>query len=521
MDKRRKEEDLIFRKRSEAIFEQTPAILFDKTGKIRELNTAAAAALGVAANSIIGKTLKQAGMTVTDQFNRRLAVRSQPWHKASDTRAIVQNAITCITDRDGRISWQQSTSVPLQKSEKAKPYGILSVFTDISHLMELQAKAVQSQKMDATASLASGLTHDFNNILTSIRTAVQLLLMDTPDSDPRTEALKDIENEALRGAELIRQLLLFTAPENGRKEKTHICHHITSLRRLVRRTLPRNIHLHYNLSDQEFACAITPANFEQIFINLVINARDAMTSGGTLTVSTSATHLNSAMQVSSGSNRRRTAVRIDITDTGEGMPQEIINRIFEPFFTTKKNSGGTGLGLSIVHNLVTKAGGSISVESAPSRGTVFSVTLPAAKTRRIHSREETHHETSPVCGFETILLVDDEPLITKSTARFLERYGYKALTAFDGHSAVDIFSQNMDSIAIVLLDMEMPGLSGRQCLERIRIMRPSQKIIMLSGHILKTGDWNPVEAGANLFVQKPFDSAFLLHEIRHLIDKTP
>jgi two-component system cell cycle sensor histidine kinase/response regulator CckA len=502
--------------RSEELFAQTPTILFDNKGKVIELNAAAETALNTSSAQITGLTLRQVGFTVTDQAGRTLPIARQPWILAARNRATIHNAITATISPEGKCAWQQSTSMPLQKTEKDKPHGVLTVFTDISGLMELQTRSVQSQKMEAVASLASGITHDFNNILTVIRSAVQLLLMDTDPADPRTEALKDIENETIRGAELTGQMLLFTKPPNGSKEKTRINQHILQLRRLIRRTLPRSIHLHHNLCSQELLCQLNQTNFEQIFLNLIINARDAMPNGGDVTITTSWVETEHD-EIATGA-KKKFAAKIQVRDTGDGIAADVASHIFEPFFSTKKHSGGTGLGLAIVHNLVRKVGGNVSVATAPGKGSTFSITLPARKARMLKQPAAADSHTRSMAGYETILVVDDETLITKSTARFLERYGYNAITAFNGDEAMDQFRLNKDNISVVLLDMEMPHLSGRQCLEQMKSLKPGMKIIMLSGHILKPGDWNPTDQGADLFVQKPFDSASLLLNIRSLID---
>lgn len=516
--KRQLEEIRAFKQRSRQLFEQLPAIMFAPSGRISQMNPAAETALDTRAHTLLNGTLLHHKYHVLDETGRPIPSAKHPWIVAMRTRSVVPNAITGIAMPDGRIRWQQSTSMPLRKTERQPPYACITLFTDITRLKELQAQIIQNQKMEAVASLASGLTHDFNNILTSIRSAVQLLLMDQPASDPRREILKDVENETLRGAELIKQLMLFTKPAHASHDHTCLNQHVLLLKRLIKRTLPRDIHLHFTLSEQELSVAMNPTHFEQVLLNLIINARDAMTpAGGTLTVQTSLITQANPLPVMPRS-RSKTFARIDVSDTGSGIDSANVAKIFEPFFTTKKETGGTGLGLAIVHNLVHRAGGLITVDSIPAKGTTFTILLPARCVKSQPAAETPAPASSPVAGFETILLVDDEELITKSTARLLERHGYHAIPHFEGTSALNTFKEMQDKISLVLLDMEMPGISGKECMEALLAIKPSLKIIVLSGHLMTPGHWDPVSAGARKFIQKPFDSMHLLHTIRTVLD---
>lgn len=508
----------IFKKTSRRLFAQVPAIMFKPSGHIAQLNPAAEAALDMKADLLIGKTFRQAGCQLLDDTGRRMPRSKQPWFTAISQRSIMSNIVTGMTLSDGKIRWQQCTSMPLQKGRR-KPYACITIFTDITRLKELQTQIVQDQKMDAIAALASGLTHDFNNILTSIRSAVQLVLVDSALPNPEHELLKDIENETLRGAELIKQILLFTKPVEQSSGHTYLKHQIHMLRRLIKRTIPKNIHVHLDLCEQELRINMNPTYFEQVLLNLIINARDAMRDGGDLNIKLSVVSRGSDELPPIPGTRVRTFARVDVADTGRGIAPENLSRIFEPFFTTRKDSGGTGLGLPIVHNLVRQSGGQITAESTPGKGSVFSILLPARRSKPPEITPPLWNAASaPITGYETILVVDDEALITKSTARFLERHGYHAIPAFEGKKALEIFEKQKDEVSLVLLDLEMPELSGRDCLARILAIKPGAKVVAITGHILKPDDWNPINAGAKAFVQKPFDSVALLHIVRNLLD---
>lgn len=376
---------------------------------------------------------------------------------------------------------------------------------------------LQSKKMEAIGSLASGLAHDFNNILTHIRSSTQLLMLSHDESSEDYETLKEIENEVIRGAELTKQLLLFSKPSEGRTGIISVNEHIRTIYKLLKRINPKNIRITLDLADVKTLIRIRPTEFEQILINLAINARDAMPEGGTLKIATSIVAWNQSTPGPVPNAKHGRYIQIDMADTGTGITSGALSKIFDPFYTSKGKNDGTGLGLTIVYAIVHRCKGHILVDSTPSVGTTITLFLPCRIAVQQKVQKEEAVKDKPLGGNETILIVDDEPLITKSTARFLERYGYHILTAFDGKAGLKLFKNHKNEVDVVLLDLELPKMDGFKCLEKMLITNPGIKVITLSAHFIKLTGQNPTEMGAKAFIQKPFDSNELLSTIRSIL----
>jgi nitrogen-specific signal transduction histidine kinase/ActR/RegA family two-component response regulator len=378
---------------------------------------------------------------------------------------------------------------------------------------------LQSKKMEAIGALAGGLAHDFNNILGSIQASAQCLRAREGLSQNEIEAIADIENRVICGAEVVKQLLSFSKPGQGISRSAILNQRIQTLRRLLKRIMPKNINISLDLPETEYSVKMSPSEFEQIMMNLVINARDAMPDGGSITIRARIIKCTASKPLPFPDAKNGTYAKIELSDTGKGIEQKNIARIFDPYFSSKHAKGGTGLGLAIVYSIVQKHGGCIMVSSTPEKGTIFSIYLPARRVSVKKLREKTATGEQPLGGGETILLVDDEPIIAKSTSHFLERYGYHTITASDGKSALREFGKNWDKINLVLLDLELPEMDGLECLKEMLAIKPDTKVIAMSGHFIQPEVWNPIRAGAKAFLQKPFDSANLLTAIRAAVDK--
>ena len=243
-----------------------------------------------------------------------------------------------------------------------------------------------------------------------------------------------------------------------------------------------------------------------------------MPRGGDIRIATCIERLDKVSSEAATGARSGTYARIDVEDKGAGIPPELLPRIFEPFVSSKKSGTGTGLGLSIVYGIVRKHRGHITAHSQPNQGTTMSVFFPVRRSRKKASAVVAPRETAHRGGHETILVADDETIITKSTARFLERYGYKTFTAYDGKEALTVYKRHAEEIDLVLLDMEMPEMTGPECLVKLRELRPDLNVITFSGHIIKDPDWDPSEAGTHTAIEKPFDSTKLLDTVRQILD---
>ena len=384
----------------------------------------------------------------------------------------------------------------------------------------VQEQLLQSQKMETIGSLSGGLAHDFNNILTGIRASIQLLLLDIDKHDRSYDDLCAIQQEIQRASDLVRQLLVFSKPSHAHPKPVNLNEQIRQMFKLFCRTIPKNIDIELNLSEQEVIAHIDPAQFEQILLNLVLNARDAMPNGGRLQINSSVIEWND-FNTSPVPNAKPGAYAcLTVTDHGTGIPPEALSRIFEPFYTTKKSGKGAGLGLSVVQAIVLQHHGYAHVESQVGQGTTVFCYLPAQRmTKKTRALPAATGDVKG--GPETILLVDDQLSVLKFTARFLERFGYNVLKAENGTSALDLYRRHRDSVHLVLLDFAMPGMSGRQCMEELHRMDPALKVVMMSGYVMEPGEWHPLQGGASAFLQKPFDISHALKVIRQVLDLKP
>lgn len=506
-----------FKARFRTLFGHIPSIMFSGSGKVQQMNDAAEEALGLSRRMLIGKSFHQANCRIIDESGKRLSAGALPWNEARTRRIVINNVVTGICLPDGRCQWQQSTSMPLLRQTNRAPKTVVTIFSDITRFKQSQAQYMQYQKMEAIGSLASGLAHDFNNILASILSATQLLLVDLKGSEfEDCEPLKDIEAEALRGAELARELLSFSRPSASRGT-TRLNERMHELRKILRRTLPKNIAIELDLAESEMLVSISQTQLEQVLLNLSINARDAMPAGGSIRIKTSPVTFSTVEPPPVVNARLGRYARIDLSDTGSGIPPELLPRIFEPFYTSKEKQGGTGLGLSMIYSIITANRGYIVADSIPARGTTMSLFLPAKPCKTV-TRRRDDLPAPPLGGHETVLVVDDELIITKSTSRLLQRYGYHTMTASNGKEALDVVVRHRGRLDIVMLDMEMPEMDGLTCMMKLAEIKPNLKVIMLSGHITRPKMWDMISARTKVFIQKPYDVSHLLKVIRDTLD---
>lgn len=383
--------------------------------------------------------------------------------------------------------------------------------------LNLEAQLRQAQKMEAVGALAGGVAHDFNNLLQVVLGYCQLLLSDRTSDDADFEELSKIEEAATRGADLVRRLLTFGRKVGYKPVSVDLNEHIVSMRRLLARTISPMIDIKLSLDPALPHIVVDPVQMEQILMNLAINARDAMPDGGAITVRTTHVILDEKYCATHAQAKTGPHVLLSMSDTGEGMTQETMEHLFDPFFTTKEVGKGTGLGLAMVYGIVTQHGGHIRVLSQPGVGSEFRVYLP------VLVGEETQ-EIAPLApiakgGSETILLVEDEPAVRNLGVKILERSGYKVVTAANGHEALEIYGRMTDALALVILDLIMPEMSGRRCLEGLRKINPQVKVLIASGYSadgLSLNDFDPPVQG---FLNKPFELAKLRAVIREALDE--
>lgn len=375
-------------------------------------------------------------------------------------------------------------------------------------LLQAQDQLRQSQKMEAVGRLAGGVAHDFNNLLTAIRGYCDLAMTRLSETVLLKKNLQEITKISDRAAMLTRQLLAFSRRQILQPKLMNLNECVNNLDTMLRRLIGEHIELTVILDPLLHCVKIDLSQIEQVIMNLVINARDAEPEGGRIIIETANTK---------GDQTTGDSVVISVTDTGHGMDRETISRIFEPFFTTKEVGRGTGLGLSTVYGIVKQSGGDIWVESEVGWGSTFRISLPAME-EDIQLVEAETIESRAMHGSETILLVEDEDSVREVAQEILKNGGYSVISARNGSDALRICKDRDDPINLVMTDMVMPGMNGRQLAERINIARPGTRILFTSGYPDDAAFFDGALDDKTPFLQKPFSASMLLRKVREILE---
>lgn len=369
-------------------------------------------------------------------------------------------------------------------------------------MQKLQAQLFQAQKMETIGTLAGGVAHDFNNLLVGILGTASLMKTSVDAESLLQEHIQTIEQAALRASELTKQLLGFARAGKYEVRAVNLNHPIQELLRLISRTFEKRITVTAQLAEDLWAIEGDSNQLQHSFLNICLNARDAMPEGGTLKLTTKNLAINTENSALHFNLAPGKYVHLAITDTGVGMDAATQARIFEPFFSTKARDKGTGLGLAMVYGIIRNHGGRIYVDSAVNQGTTFHIYLPGTTTIVASTKPEPPREAP--FGHETILLIDDERVILDVAGRILQRLGYAVLQAQDGEEAVRLFAERHHEIALVILDMVMPRLSGREVFRRLQALNPEVRVLLSSGYSADGDTQAILHEGVVGFVQKPY-----------------
>lgn len=394
--------------------------------------------------------------------------------------------------------------------------GYRGILRDLSAYKALLRQLFQAQKMEAIGTLAGGVAHDFNNILQVTLGYSELILGDEKLPARYRTHLKKIHESARRGADLVHRLLTFSKKTDIRPRPLNLNRRITEMRKMLERTIPKMIDIQLSLGENLAAINADPTQVDQILMNLAVNARDAMPDGGKLIVETANIFLDEGYAKTHLDASPGCHVLLIVTDTGSGMDRETLEHIFEPFYTTKGVGRGTGLGLAMVHGIVKQHGGHIRCYSEPGEGSTFKIYLPALISDE--EQEEAGLGEMPRHGSETILLVDDEEFIRDLGSMMLTKAGYRVITASNGKEALEVYQARGYEIALVLLDLLMPEMGGRQCLENLLSLNASVKVVIASGYSVEATTRDALATGAKGFVNKPYDSRQMLEVLREVLD---
>lgn len=402
----------------------------------------------------------------------------------------------------------------LVKNDAGEPDYYLIINTDITEKKRTEEHLLRAQRMESIGTLAGGIAHDLNNILSPIMMAADMMRTN-PDGDT-TRWVGMIKENAERGADLIKQVLTFARGMAGERITVNLKHLIKEIVSVLKETLPRSIKLVYEIEPELWTISADPTQIHQVLMNVCLNARDAMPDGGTLTIQAGNVVIDDNYARMNIDARAGSYLLLTVTDSGTGMSTDVINRIFDPFFTTKDVGKGTGLGLATTMTIVKSHDGFINVYSEPTKGTKFSIYLPSAEEHAARTTTADGSRTARGNG-EMILVVDDEESIREVAAATLAANGYRTVTAADGREAMDIYEANKDDIAAVLTDMAMPNMDGAAMIAELRKIDPKLNIIAMSGMIHENQTVDLQKLGVEKLLPKPFTAEKLLTTLAEVL----
>jgi len=384
---------------------------------------------------------------------------------------------------------------------------------DITLIKQLETKLIQAQKMEAIGTLAGGLAHDFNNLLLGIQGRASLMAAEMNASDPLLAHVEGIEKHVLSATSLTDQLLGFARGGKYEVKPTNFNQLAENTLEMFGRT-KKEIRIYSKLDGNLWTVEVDCRQMEQVLLNLFINAWQAMPEGGELNLRTENKQIDETMETPNSVSPGR-YIKISITDTGVGMNQSVMQRIFDPFFTTKEKKRGSGLGLASAYGIIKNHGGFIDVYSVPGKGSTFNIYLPTTD-KNPDKKNET--EGQIVQGTESVLMIDDEKLVTDVVSQMLTNLGYQVLVANSGAEAIDIYRANLESIRLVILDMIMPGMGGNETFDHLKTINPNVQVLLSSGYSINGEATEILKKGCHGFIQKPFNLEQLSKKIRDALN---
>jgi len=418
--------------------------------------------------------------------------------------------------KDGSLYNENATISPVLDAT-GKIVNYMAVKRDVTREVQLEKRLRQAGKMEAIGQLAGGIAHDFNNLLQVIKGYTDVTIQEMPDDAPWHDDLMEVAAAAKRAAELTRQLLAFSRRQVLHPTDLNINEVVDKLRKLIQRLIGENIELDFIPSHELGAVRADRGQIEQILINLCVNARDAMPNGGKIIIETENVLINNAYVQLHPEVQVGRYIMLTVTDTGCGIEKELLDKIFDPFYTTKEEGKGTGMGLATVYGIVKQHKGHINVYSEANKGTAFKIYLPRIERKACEVPPEI---PGPVVGgTETILLAEDETSVLSLAVRILEDAGYSVLTAKDGKDAIRVFEEHADKIKLVVIDVIMPVMGGKEAMERILELHPDLPHIFTSGYTDNVVHTNFIQKEGISLIRKPFEPEILLLKVREELDR--
>jgi len=516
-DLKRKEQDLRILTRA---IEQSESsvVITDRDGRIEYVNPTLLAESGYRRDEVIGQTprILKSGLTPTGVYRDLWATitAGRTWHGELQNRK-----------KSGELYWERAVISPVT-NERAEVTHFVAVKENVTAQKaaeqaahDSQAKFEQAQKMEAVGQLAGGIAHDFNNLLTAILGYAEFAL-EAVGSAPQVKSdIEQIVKAGGRATRLTRQLLAFSRRQRVEVQVLDLNQIVSELTKMVGRLLGEDIRLDLRLAGSLGHVRVDPGHLEQVVMNLVVNARDAMPHGGHLAIATENVDVDGAFASSHDGLTPGPHVVLRVADTGSGIPAGVLGQIFEPFFTTKSVGKGTGLGLSTVFGIVKQSGGCIDVQSAVGQGTTMSVYLP--RVDQPLSPERPSHVAEAGRGTETVMVVEDEDSLRTLMTRTLQARGYNVVSASDGDQATAVDARVAGEIDLLLSDVVMPGLSGPDLAQRLVRRRPRMKVLYVSGFAHNMTTASGTTSRHTGFLQKPFTPDVLASKVREMLDGPP
>lgn len=488
-------------------------VITDTDGSIFYANPAFEQLTGYDSAEFIGQSPRLFSGTNRDQIGHRemwqVVTAGQPWQGRFAGNS-----------RDGRPFKADLVVTPV-RNQIGDIVNFVGTMRDVTREVQLEEQFQQAQRMEALGRLAGGIAHDFNNLLTVIHLSTRLMERQLRPEDPLWDHVQRIQETGERAAKLTRQLLSFSRREFAEPQVLDLNQVVGDLSRMLKRIIGEDIDLVTDLTDDLWLIEVDPSQIDQVLMNLVLNARDAMPDGGTLTIRTANVRLDKAYAAAHVDARTGKHVLLSISDTGVGIDDEAKAHLFEPFFTTKRLGQGTGLGLSTVFGIVTQNGGHIRVESEPGQGATFQILVPSTEVSGAQVGPSTLPALSPqlTTGTETILVAEDEEEVRNLAVSVLRSCGYHVLAAEDGPEAMQISEQHSQPIDLLIADVVMPQLGGRELAECMQRQRPALRVMYMSGYVDQDITQYSASTPGTIFMPKPFTIEDLTQKVRTVLDE--
>ena len=483
-------------------------LLINTKGVVEYVNPAFEEITGYSRKEMIGYDIDLLARCALDEASREKVEQSIAAGKGWEGQV-------CVDRRDGSICSFEGTVTPL-RGRKGEIVNYVIVAREVTQQMTLLNQVIRSQRMEAVGQLAGGVAHDFNNLLQTIVGYVRLALMDAESGTVSPDDLRQIQNAAEKATVLTRQLLAFGRRQTLKPVALTLNEVVADLMKMLRRVIGEHIELDFHPGEHLATVLADPGQMEQVLMNLCMNARDAMPTGGKITIATSDFAVDERYRSMNPWAQADGYVLLAVSDTGTGMNHEVLEHVFEPFYTTKEEGKGTGLGLAMVHGIVKQHNGNVNVYSELGKGTVFRIYLPMNEAPAECRRSKPQAEA--LRGSETILLAEDDEAVRVLAIRILNEAGYEVIPVCNGEEAIDAFKADASRIDMALMDVVMPKMGGKAAYDLLKDIRPEIRVLFSSGYSSLSLDKEIAPDEGLQFVQKPYDPRELLSKVRETLD---